>query len=124
MHGKHTRSTAADQPALLPDYKVAWLWGGGGGGGHGKPTRSTAADQPALLPDYKTTWFWEKVFGGFAGGMISTCAQLLQTSQLVFRNTKSADPLPPRGRRWGSVRLALEGDCGRALGTDSFLLSI
>ena len=55
---------------------------------HGKPTRSTAADQPALLPDYKTTWFWEKVFGGFGGGMISTCAQLLQTSQLVFRNTK------------------------------------
>ena len=29
---KHTRSTAADQPAPLPDYKVAWLWGGGGGG--------------------------------------------------------------------------------------------
>ena len=28
---KHTRSTAADQPAPLPDYKVTWLWGGGGG---------------------------------------------------------------------------------------------
>ena len=34
---KHTRSTA-DQPALLPDYKVTWLWGGLGV--HGKHTRS------------------------------------------------------------------------------------
>ena len=88
------RSTAADQPAPLPDYKVTWLWGGGGGGmvstllnccrpacpvtglqsnmalgggnwgGHGKHTRSTAADQPALLPDYKVTWLW----GGGGGG--------------------------------------------------------
>ena len=33
VHGKHTRSTAADKPALLPDYKVTWLWGGGGGWG-------------------------------------------------------------------------------------------
>ena len=32
MSGK-TRSTAADQPALLPDYKVTWFWGGGLGGG-------------------------------------------------------------------------------------------
>ena len=32
-YDKHTRSTAADQPAPLPDYKVTWLWGGGGGGG-------------------------------------------------------------------------------------------
>ena len=53
---KHTRSTAADQPAPLPDYKVTWLWGGGGGGGwYDKHTRSTAADQPAPLPDYKVT---------------------------------------------------------------------
>ena len=59
---KHTRSTAADQPAPLPDYKVTWLWGGGGGG-H-KHTRSTAADQPAPLPDYKVTWLW----GGGGGG--------------------------------------------------------
>ena len=60
---KHTRSTAADQPAPLPDYKVTWLrsscrpacsftglqsnmaLGRGWGGGHGKHTRSTAADQ-------------------------------------------------------------------------------
>ena len=27
----------------------------------------------------------------------------------------SADPLPARGRRWGSVRLALERDCGSLL---------
>ena len=26
---KHTRSTAADRPAPLPDYKVTWLWGRG-----------------------------------------------------------------------------------------------
>ena len=43
---KHTRSTAADQPALLPDYNI--IWGGGGWGGHDKHTahhtRSTAAD--------------------------------------------------------------------------------
>ena len=87
-HDKHTRSAAADQPALLPDYKITWFWGGGGlggvhgstpaqllaallpdykitwfwggevGGGHGKHTRSTAADQPALVPDYKITWLW------------------------------------------------------------------
>ena len=39
------RSTAADQPALLPDYKITWFWGGGGvRGGHDKHTRSTAAD--------------------------------------------------------------------------------
>ena len=59
---KHTRSTAADQPALLPDYKVTWLWGGGVG--DDKHTRSTAADQPAPLPDYKVTWLW----GGGGGG--------------------------------------------------------
>ena len=29
--------------------------------------------------------------------------------------TISADPLPARGRRWGSVRLALERDCGSLL---------
>ena len=59
-YDKHTRSTAADQPAPLPDYKVTWLWGGGGGGGgwYDKHTRSTAADQPAPLPDYKVTWLW------------------------------------------------------------------
>ena len=28
-YDKHTRSTAADQPALLPDYKITWFWGGG-----------------------------------------------------------------------------------------------
>ena len=28
----YPRPTAADQPAPLPDYKVTWLWGGGGGG--------------------------------------------------------------------------------------------
>ena len=38
-HDKHTRSTAADQPALLPDYKITWFWGG-----HDKHTRSTSAD--------------------------------------------------------------------------------
>ena len=38
----YPRSTAADQPALLPDYKVTGLWGGGGGGDD-KHTRSTAA---------------------------------------------------------------------------------
>ena len=27
------RSTAADQPALLPDYKITWFRGGGGWGG-------------------------------------------------------------------------------------------
>ena len=44
-YDKRTRSTAADQPALLPDYKITWFWGGGGwGGGHDKHTRSTAAD--------------------------------------------------------------------------------
>ena len=83
VHGKHTRSTAADhQPALLPDYKVTWLWGGGGGG-HGKHTRSTAADQPALLPNNMVLGggVWGGVRGGFG-------AQLLQTSLLVFRNTK------------------------------------
>ena len=31
-YDKHTRSTAADQPALLPDYKITWFWGGGWGG--------------------------------------------------------------------------------------------
>ena len=54
-YDKHTRSTAADQPAPLPDY------GEGEGGGH---TRSTAADQPAPLPDYKVTWLWGGVGGG------------------------------------------------------------
>ena len=61
-HDKHTRSTAADQPALLPDYKVT---GGRWVGGHDKHTRSTAAGQPALLPDYKVTWLWG---GGLGGG--------------------------------------------------------
>ena len=42
-YDQHTRSTAADQPALLPDYKITWFWGGVGGG-HDKHTRSTAAD--------------------------------------------------------------------------------
>ena len=69
---KHTRSTAADQHAPLPDYKVTWL-------------RSTAADQPAPLPDYKVTWLWG---GGGGGGMVSTPAQLLQTSLLCYRITK------------------------------------
>ena len=64
-YDKHTRSTAADQPAPLPDYKVTWLWGGGGGGGD-KRTRSTAADQPAPLPDYKVKWLWGG--GGWVGG--------------------------------------------------------
>ena len=43
-YDKHTRSTAADQPSLLPDYKIAWFWGAGVGRGHDKHTRSTAAD--------------------------------------------------------------------------------
>ena len=73
-HGKHTHSTAADQPALLPDYKIAWFCGGGGlvwggemimncfipaksslsgrggwgGGGDDKHTHSTEPAQPAL----------------------------------------------------------------------------
>ena len=110
-YDKHTRSTAADQPALLPDYKVTWLWGGGGGGGmistpaqllqtslllyrtwlwgggrgggDDTHTRPTAADQPAPLPDYTVTWLWGG--GGAGGGMISTPAQLLQTSLLLYR---------------------------------------
>ena len=72
-HGKHTRSTAADQPALLPDYKTTWFWVGGFGGG--LHMRSAAADQPARFPEFKITWFW-----GVGGGMVSTPAQLLQTS--------------------------------------------
>ena len=51
---KHTHSTAADQPAPLPDYKVAWFWVGGFVGG-----------------------------GVWGGGMTSTCAQLLQTKPNV-----------------------------------------
>ena len=73
-HDKHARSTAADQPALLPEYKITWFWGGGmistpaellhpskfiffwgwgvvwggGGGGGDKHTRSTEPAQPAL----------------------------------------------------------------------------
>ena len=68
VHGKHTRSTAADQPALLPDYKVTWLWGGIGGG-HGKHTRSTAADQPVTsLLFYRITKQHGSGGGGFGGG--------------------------------------------------------
>ena len=85
---KHTCSTAADQPAPFPDYKVTWLWGGGGGGLYDKHTRSTAADQPAPLPDYKVTWLWGGGWGGGVG-MISTPAQLLQTSLLLYRITCS-----------------------------------
>ena len=32
-YDKHTRSTAAGQPALLPDYKITWFFFGGGWGG-------------------------------------------------------------------------------------------
>ena len=111
--GRGWGGVGADQPAPLPDYKVTWLWGGGGpacsftglqiniplpdykvtdmalgrgwGGGHDKHTRSTAAGQPAPLPDYKVTWLWG---GGGGVGMISTPAQLLQTSLLLYRITK------------------------------------
>ena len=57
---------------------------GGGEGGDDKHTRSTAADQPAPLPDCKVTWLW----GGGGGGVISTPAQQLQTSLLLYWITK------------------------------------
>ena len=63
-HGKHTRITVADQPALLPDYKTTWFWVGGfgggvWGGGHDKHMRAAAR-----FPEYEITWFWGVGVGG------------------------------------------------------------
>ena len=80
------------QPALLPDYKITWFWGGWVGGGHDKHTRSAAEDQPALLPDFKITWFWGGGVGGVHG---STPAQLLACSFTGLQNNMVL------GGRWG-----------------------
>ena len=94
-HGKHTRSTAADQPALLPDYKVTWLWVGGGGIGGGMVSTPAQLLQTSLL----LTGLQSNMALGRGWGMISTPAQLLQTS-LLLTGLQSNMAL---GRGWGMI---------------------
>ena len=80
------------QPSLL-FYRITnnmvlggGVWGGGfGGGGHDKHMRSAAADQPARFFGIQNNMV---LGGGGGGGMVSTPAQLLQTSLLFYRITK------------------------------------
>ena len=80
----HLRITFTDHLGITVIDIIDDGGGEGGGGWYDKHTRSTAADQPAPVPDYKVCG--EGVGGG--GGMISTPAQQLQTSLLLYRITK------------------------------------